>query len=145
MSAKHERLYFLLQRAAHLLKKRADARLVEAGGLTTSQAAVMAIVASQGDVSQRYLADTLKQRESAVGAMTERLLNAGYITRNPSQTDGRAWVLRPTTAGREALEAIAGPFAGVNALLDEAFPDADMGRMAESLRFLIDALEAGKV
>lgn len=141
MPAQDERFFFLVQIAAHRLKLLADAALLEAGGLTTSQAAVMAIICGEGRISQRLIADRLKQRESAVGAMAERLLKAGYITRQRSATDKRAWVLQPTRAGRRAFEAMGEAFAGVNALLDEAFPGGEIARAAKGLRRLLTLLE----
>ena len=137
MSAKDERFFFLLQMAAHRLKTKADAALVDAGGLTTAQTAMMAIIRAGGAVTQREVAKKLKQRESAVGAMTERLLKAGYITRTRSETDGRAWNLSTTKKGQMALDAMGETFAGINALIDEAFPGREMARVAEGLRRLI--------
>lgn len=141
MSAKDERFFFLLQTAAHRLKTRADVALVEAGGLTTAQAAAMAIIRAEGAITQREIATRLKQRESAVGAMAERLLKAGYITRTRSETDGRAWMLAPTRRGLKAMDAMSGTFAEINAMIDEAFPGHDMTRMAKGLRRLIERME----
>jgi DNA-binding MarR family transcriptional regulator len=141
MSAKDQRLFFLLQTAAHRLKLVADAAMLDAGGLTTAQAAVMAIICGEEQVSQRQIASRLGQRESAVGAMAERLIKAGYITRTRSETDKRAWILEPTTAGRQALAAMGTAFAPVNALLDEAFPGEEAERLGVSLRRLIGLLE----
>jgi DNA-binding MarR family transcriptional regulator len=138
MSARDERFFFLLQIAAHRLKTRADAALVEAGGLTTAQTAMMSIIRAEGTVTQREIATRLKQRESAVGAMAERLLKAGYIARTRSDTDGRAWNLAATKKGVKAMEAMGAAFADINALIDEAFPARDMTRMAKGLRRLIE-------
>lgn len=138
MSAKDERIFFLLQMAAHRLKTRADTALVDAGGLTTAQTAMMAIVRAEGPVTQREIATRLKQRESAVGAMTERLLKAGYITRTRSEADGRAWNLAATKKGLKAMDAMGATFAEINAIIDEAFPGRDMARMAKGLRRLIE-------
>lgn len=142
MTAKDERFFFLVQTAAHRLKTVADAALLETGGLTTAQTAVMAIICGEGPVSQREIADRLKQRESAVGAMAERLLKAGYIARTRSATDKRAWMLKATPAGRRAFASLGEAFTRVNAALDEAFPGKDMARAAKGLRRLIELLEA---
>ena len=138
MSASKHRVYFLLQRAAHVLKKEADTALSEAGGMTTSQAAVLAILHSEGAVTQRFLAEKLQQRESAITTMADRLLKAGYVTRARSPTDGRAWLLQMTDEGREALKAIQEPFQAINAELDAAFPGEDMDTLAKGLAQLIE-------
>jgi len=140
MSASKHRLYFLIQRAAHVLKKEADAALSEAGGMTTSQAAVLAILLSEGAVTQRFIANKLQQRESAITAMADRLLKAGYITRQRSPHDGRAWLLTLTDEGHHALEAIREPFQSINAELDAAFPGEEMDALAKGLTHIIDEL-----
>lgn len=140
MSAKDHKLYFLLQRVAHSLKKEADAALLESGGMSTAQAAVMTIIAEHDGVSQKYLAERLMQRESAITTMANRLLKAGYITRTRSDTDARAWVLKSAPAGMAALRAIRSPFGKINAVLDEAFEDADLDQLARSLERVLDKL-----
>ncbi|MEO0439502.1 MAG: MarR family transcriptional regulator [Pseudomonadota bacterium] len=142
MSAKDHKLYFLLQRVAHRLKKEADAALLESGGMSTAQAAVMTIIAEEDGVSQKYLAQRLMQRESAITTMANRLLKAGYITRTRSDTDARAWVLKPAPAGMEALRSIRSPFGKINNILDEAFEDADLDQLARGLEQVLDQLGA---
>lgn len=141
MPAKDQRFFFLVQTAAHRLKTAADRAMLETGGLTTAQTAVMAIICGEGPLSQREIADRLKQRESAVGAMAERLLKAGYIARSRSATDRRAWVLTATPAGRRAFASLGAAFTRVNAALDEAFPGREMERAAKGLRRLMELLE----
>ncbi|MEM8918151.1 MAG: MarR family transcriptional regulator [Pseudomonadota bacterium] len=140
MSAKDHKLYFLLQRVSHRLKKEADAALLESGGMSTAQAAVMTIIAEEDGVSQKYLAERLMQRESAITTMANRLLKAGYITRTRSDTDARAWVLKPAPAGMAALRSIRSPFGEINAVLDEAFEDADLDQLARGLQRVLDQL-----
>ncbi|MEP3225828.1 MAG: MarR family winged helix-turn-helix transcriptional regulator [Parasphingorhabdus sp.] len=140
MNASQLKIYFLIQRTAHVLKKRADADLVESGGMSTAQAAVMAIVASENGVSQRHLADKLKQRESAITTMANRLLKAGYISRTRSDTDGRAWILKSTNKGQSALEKVSKSFAEVNAIIDDAFPSDQFEPLAAGLHTILEKL-----
>ncbi len=141
MSASSQRLYFLLQRAAHGLKKRADAALIEAADLSTAQAAALAIIADDGPVSQRAVAAQLSQRESAVMTMTLRLIKAGYVTRSRSANDARAWELSITDLGRAALEKMKGPFSAINGLIDETLEPQQVDQLAASLKTLVRALE----
>ena len=134
MSASKHRLYFLLQRAAHRLKTEADAALSEVGGLTTAQAAMMNIVAKDGPVPQKHIADTLLQRESAITAMATRLLKAGYISKVRSKADARAWSLQATPAGLAALERMRGPFDEINTKLDAMLTESEMSKVAECLK-----------
>ena len=138
MSASKHRIYFLLQRAAHRLKTEADSALTEAGGLTTAQAAVMSIIATEGPVSQKHIADTLAQRESAITAMASRLLRSGYITKERSPKDARAWELQATEIGQLAMAKMHMPFNEINAKLDAAIDAAEMDKFAENLATVID-------
>lgn len=141
MSASKNRIYFLLQRAAHRLKTEADAALGEVGGLTTAQAAVMSIITNDGPVTQKHIATTLSQRESAVTAMASRLLKAGYIIRSRSSSDARAWELKATAAGRQAMGQMQKPFDQINARLDECIPDKDIDKLAENLIKIIEEFD----
>jgi DNA-binding MarR family transcriptional regulator len=142
LSASKTRIYFQLQRAAHRLKVEADAVLAEAGGLTTAQAAIMSIIAKDGPVAQKYIAEKLSQRESAITAMAARLLKAGYITKIRSQADARAWELEVTDAGRQALNGMQKQFAKINAKLVDKIDHSEMQRLAASLDKIIQAIES---
>lgn len=118
-----ERLYFRLNLAAHRLRVLADQRLLAAAGVTAAQAGVLLIVAdADGPVRQRDLARLLRQRESAVTTMVERLTAAGLLVRERPPADGRAWVLTLTAAGEQALAAVR---AAADALNAEAFAGLD--------------------
>lgn len=140
MSASEHRIYFLLQRVAHRLKTEADASLTAACGLTTSQAAALTVIAQSGPTSQKQVADTLAQRESAITTMAVRLLNAGYITRHVSPTDARAWELDVTDAGRTALAQASASFGHINDVLDASFTAAQMKSLATGLTEVLDTL-----
>lgn len=141
MSASQNRIYFLLQRAAHRLKTEADAVLTDACGLTTAQAAVMTIVAADGPVTQKHVASTLSQRESAITAMAARLVNAGFITKSRSETDSRAFELRITDAGETALSKTRLAFGAINAKLDADINREEMDAMARQLEKILRAFE----
>lgn len=140
MSAHRYRLYFRLQRTAHILKKAADRRLMEAAGITTAQAAALAVIAGERQgVSQKHVAETLGQNESAITAMVARLQKLGYAKRQRHPGDARAWVLRVTAKGKEALDAMTDPFRGVNRRLDKALGDNSAEEMAAMLDGIADA------
>ena len=121
MSAHEERLYFLLQVAAHRLKTEADNVLMDVAGLTTAQVAVLNLIASPTQVRQRDLARRLKQNESAITAMITRLTKADLVARRRSDTDARTWLLELTDNGKKTLKRAEKTFRDINARLDEAF------------------------
>lgn len=140
MSASEQRLYFLLQTTAHRFKKKADAACVEAAGLTTAQAAVLAIINDQGPVSQNQVAAQLSHRESAMTKMTARLEKAGYISKTKSKDDARAWALESTKDGRDVLRKVRAPFKEINAVFDQTLDESESIRLANDLKRLLNSL-----
>lgn len=142
MSASKHRLYFLLQTTAHRLKKQADTALLAEGSLTTAQAAVMGVIASQGPVSQRHVAGVLSLRESAMTPMVARLVNGGFISKARSTVDQRAWQLELTEQGAAALHTVQASFAKVNAVIDEELGLEGVEGVAHALKKILSAMDA---
>lgn len=138
MSASQHRIYFLLQRAAHQMKKDADAALKDTCGLTTAQAAALGIIVREGPVTQKQIALALGQRESAITTMAQRLVDAGFVTRSPSERDARAWSLAATPGGSQALKRSTKAFRGVNQRIDDAFSSREVESLARGLKRLLD-------
>ena len=142
MTASSLRLYARLQGAAHALKKTADRALMDAAGVTTAQAAVLAVVDSAERPTQKTVADALGLNESAVTGMANRLTALGYLAREQDPDDRRARRLRLTTQGEKALKRIAEPFGRINGRLDDAL-GCDLDAFAASLNRIRDAFERG--
>lgn len=100
-----QRLYFLLQRAAHRLRTTADRRCLAAAGVTTAQIGALFAVHDEPGITQQQLARTLGLRESAVTGLVGRLTGAGLLARQAHPRQHRAVVLELTEAGAAALQA----------------------------------------
>ena len=138
--ASRNRLYFLLQRTAHVLKVNADARLKSECGLTTAQVAALNLIAERAPVAQNAIARELGQKESAITAMVKRLETQGLLTKHRAPHDDRAWALEPTAAGLEALKAAKPAFAEINRIIDENMSPATASAMAKGLAGVLQAL-----
>ncbi|WP_046729939.1 MarR family winged helix-turn-helix transcriptional regulator [Streptomyces humi] len=116
-----QRLFFLLQRAAHQLRTTADRRLLATVGITTAQLGALLAIDEEPGITQQRLAQVLQQRESGVTALVRRLTDAGLVTRRRHPSEHRAVVLELTRPGAAALESarpeIDGFNAGLRALL----------------------------
>ncbi len=139
-SAHELRVFFLLQQAAHHLKKEADRALLRADGLTTAQAAVLIIVSAARSITQKEIARRLQLNESAMTAMIGRLEERGMVTRAPDPHDARARLVRLTPGGRKALERARRPFARINSKLDAALGGSGTGRFARDLEAILEAI-----
>lgn len=131
-AARKARLYHRLQLAAHRAKKAADRALAPAG-VTTAQAAVLAIVARPDGATQRDVAQLLAVNESAVTTMAARLIEAGFVHRARDAEDARAWRLSLAPAGQQAREEVEARFARVNAALETALTDDEIALLGDCL------------
>lgn len=136
MSISDERIYHLLQLAAHRMRIYADEQCVAAAGVTTAQAAALHVIAGEPGITQRGVALALKQRESAMTAMVRRLCEAGLLERQESESDSRAWALFLTDQGKAALADMRGPLDQINQRLGAAIGDSDARLFATILRSL---------
>jgi DNA-binding MarR family transcriptional regulator len=132
MSASKSRLYHRLQLAAHRLQKSADRAVLAAADVTTAQAAVLTLVA-RGTVSQREVATQLGVNESALTAMTRRLLRMGLLERMRDAADARAWQLHLSDDGRAALKRIEQPFKRINQTIEAVLSPEEIAHFAEYL------------
>lgn len=140
MSASKSRLYHRLQLAAHRLQKSADRALLAAAEITTAQAAVLTLVA-RGAVTQREVATQLGLNESAVTAMTHRLLGMGLLERVRDEADARAWQLRLSADGRGALKRIEQPFKSINQTIETVLNGEEIAHFADYLQRIASAFD----
>ncbi|WP_072481931.1 MarR family winged helix-turn-helix transcriptional regulator [Amycolatopsis australiensis] len=127
-----QRLFFLLQQAAHRLRVAADRRCLAAAGITSAQLGALFAV-REGGLTQRELAARLGQRESAVTAMVTRLVDAGLVGRSAHPREHRAVVLELTAAGEEALARVAPEVEEFNAQLRAVLGEEGFRRTAEAV------------
>lgn len=133
MSASQNRLYFRLQRTAHSLQKRADRLLIEACGITATQAAALAVLAREGATTQRRIAKVLGVNESAMTGLIGRLEQLELITRRRDPEDVRAWRVELAAPGLQAAAKAQIAFASINAALDAAVDSSQIAQLCLAL------------
>ena len=138
MGAGKKRLLHLLQLAAHRLKGHTDRLGLEAAGVTGAQSAVLFVIARQPGITQRGIADALKQQESAITAMTSRLLRAQLVRRTQSPDDGRAWRLHLTQKGEASLRQLRFALDETNRMLDNALGEDGVEALARGLQAILE-------
>jgi len=142
MSEPDQRLYFLLQRAAHRLRTSVDRRCLAAAGVTTAQIGALFAVQEQPGLTQQELARVLGLRESAVTALVGRLAKAGLLSKQAHPRQHRAVVLELTHAGAAALDAAQPEIDRFNAELRALLGDDGFVRTAGALHRLAYDWEA---
>jgi DNA-binding MarR family transcriptional regulator len=134
--ARDERLFFHLQVAAARLRTAADRRCLDRAGVTTAQAAALAVIRGQPGVSQRALAGALRQTEPSITTLVRRLVAAGLVDRGVDPADGRARALVVTDTGAAALASADAAFAAVNDHIDAVLTGEEATLVAGALRRL---------
>lgn len=131
-----QRLYYLLQRAAHRLRTTLDRRCLAAAGVTTAQLGALFAVQESSGITQQELAHTLGLRESAITALVGRLTTAGLLSRRAHPRQHRAVVLELTEAGEAALKAAQPEIDRFNAEVRALLGDDGFGQTAAAMKRL---------
>ncbi|MEU8034701.1 MarR family winged helix-turn-helix transcriptional regulator [Streptomyces sp. NPDC049099] len=131
-----QRLFFLLQRAAHTLRLAADRRCLAAAGVTTAQLGALFAVRDQPGLTQQGLARALGLRQSAVTPLVGRLTAAGLVAKSAHPQEHRAVVLQLTHAGAAALRNAGPEIDRFNAEMRDLLGDDDFTHAAAALHKL---------
>ncbi|GAB1508977.1 MarR family winged helix-turn-helix transcriptional regulator [Actinophytocola sp. KF-1] len=118
------------------------ARLLNAApvseNLTPTQASVLGIVAHRGPVGMTEVADIEGLNPTMLSRVVAKLVDDGFVTRQPDPADQRAIQLEATDAGRDVhLRIIKSRTETVARILDGLSPD-----VTEALLDALPALEA---
>lgn len=135
---KNPRLYSRLQIAAQLMRKVTDRELVEVAGITAAQLGVLTRVAAAHELNQTSLARDLRLNDSAITAMVKRLIGLGMLEKSRSETDSRAWVMRLTPAGEDAIAKAGSQTLSINRRIDEEFGPDGLEAFVAKLNRLIE-------
>ncbi|QUH03491.1 MarR family transcriptional regulator [Saccharopolyspora erythraea] len=133
MAEPDQRLFFLLQKAAHQLRTAADRRCLDSAGVTTAQLGALFALQDRPGSTQQQLARVLGSRESAVTALVGRLVSAGLVTRTPHPREHRAVVLELSGTGAAALRAARPEIDRFNAELRDLLGDRGFASTADAL------------
>ncbi|MFJ7074062.1 MarR family winged helix-turn-helix transcriptional regulator [Streptomyces sp. NPDC098781] len=136
MSEPDQRLFFLLQRAAHQIRTASDRRLLAVAGITTAQLGALYAVRDEPGVTQQSLARALGLRESAVTGLVGRLTAAGLVAKRAHPREHRAVVLELTVQGTAALDAAQPEVDRFNAEVRTLLGDDGFTRTAAAMRAL---------
>jgi len=127
------RLYHLLQLAAQRARKHADEAGIAAAGVSAAQGGAMFVIAGAPGVSQRELARSLGQQESAVTTMVARLMAAGFVDRAPHAGEVRSWSLTLTDKGAQALERLRLELEEINRRFEAVLGADELDLLADAL------------
>ena len=124
-----------------LLDKLADSAVYAKIGISYSQFLVLAVLAGQDKVPQKFVAGQLGQTQAAVSRQVDLLVGSRLVSRTRNKHSRREYVLGMTKAGQKkyklGLAAVDGKFGSVFVSWrkeDQARLLQDMGRIIGGLR-----------
>lgn len=110
--------------------------------LTPRQFAVLAVLHRVETASQTDIVVETGIDRSTLADIVKRLVGRGLITRRRSKTDARAYVVRLTAEGREALQQAGPASARVESRLLKMLPQARRDGFVDALSLLVRSLVA---
>lgn len=118
------------------------AREMAKGGLTMRQFTVLVTVAQEEGLRQTDLVDLTGIDRSTLADIVQRLVDRGLLERARTKHDGRAYAVRLTEAGKQALVAAEPAIARAEAKLLEALTTEGRATFLDSLKRLVASDEA---
>jgi len=113
-------------------------RQVAALGVTRSQWAMIAVVATNPGATQRMIADALEISEASAGRLVDRLCTEGMLTRRSRDDDRRAKAIYISDAAEPMLEKLTSVAHDSEERMFKGLSDAEL----ETLKTLLDRIYA---
>jgi len=136
-----ERFTDALHGTARAWRQALDRRLRSLGMSQASWMTVAVAAKSPQPLSQTEIAERLGIEGATLVAMVDRLVKAGLVRREPSQTDRRVKRIRLTEAGARLYEVVKSEAMGVRRELLAGLDPAELARTSMLLETLRQRLE----
>ncbi len=134
------RLFLLLEIAARRLNRDADARLKAEAGVTSSQAAVLFLLARRGERRMGEIGEMLSLNPPAVTGLINRMEALGLVSKRVAPDDKRSAIVSLTEKGRGMGDAAEIVLRDLNTELENRLGDDDSDMLHRVLTALaVDA------
>jgi DNA-binding MarR family transcriptional regulator len=136
----HETAGHLVNRAARLLTRLADARL-KGLGVAGGQIPVLAALQDGSELSQTALAHVARVEQPTMAATLARMERDGLIRRRPDPDDGRGSLVSLTPTAMARLPGVRKALSGLGREVLEGFDDAERQLLVGLMKRMIANLE----
>lgn len=127
-------------------KKLFDSMREKTGLGRSAHRMLMILSASEGTISQTYIADRLEISTAAVAVMLKKLESDGYIQRSVNQNDSRFNSIELTKKGAEIVESSKKDFLSIDLALFDGFDENEMlalNGFLDRIQVNIEKIEGG--
>lgn len=132
-------LGYMLGASTRLIKRRMDKNL-EDYGITTSQWAVLKLLAEQEQLTQKQIADGLSSDKATVGEIIKLLNKKGYVEKVINDRDKRAFLIKLTTKAKVMVNDLVSKASFVNEIALKGFSDKETELLRDMLNKIIENL-----
>jgi len=131
-----QRLYYLINRAQHNLRKLVDRVSLERVGVSSAQVGALFLIDQRSGCSQTDIASELGLDQSAITTMLNRMEQNGLIERRRDPNDGRSRLVYLTRRGETTLRSVGGLLAHFNKQLIRGFSKDEVDIVLRFIRHL---------
>lgn len=128
-------------RRAQELSFRTFSKRVGSANLKVGDFAILSVLRDNPDINQMALSFATGRDKSTLTATLKRLEGQGFVERRRSLSDGRAYALHLTEAGKRHLAVLHEHATAHGRLLDRIVGEADKRRLVAMLGRIVSALE----
>jgi DNA-binding MarR family transcriptional regulator len=132
------RLYFLLHRAHHGVRRHASTATLEHLGVTPSQLSALHYIAAHDGCTMTDVANVLDLNKSGVSGLVQRMERAGLLRREANPVDGRGSLLFMTAKAHDVRARAVPLLRRLNAELTRGFDATEIDIVLRFLNSIVD-------
>lgn len=110
--------------------------------LGQGQPRILVLLNEQDGITQRELSDACAIDVTTLSRTLDRMIEAGFIVREPHPDSRRACLIKITELGKEKAEAVKQGFQIVDDLIWQGFAEKEMSTLYDGLRKIKDNLDS---
>ncbi|WP_411843684.1 MarR family winged helix-turn-helix transcriptional regulator [Salinicoccus sp. HZC-1] len=121
-------IYLLNAKIEHLAEFEA-----EQGNLTRDELYIIEMIDEDPGITQKTLVERFKKKQTSISRAITKLVDRGFIQKNPNATDMRASHLTLTDQGKETLEQLEAPICSLSDHIVEELDEKEKEHLMKAL------------
>lgn len=132
---------YLLHQLAHLIDAESDQVLSERLGIGFAQFKVLMILEEHDSVSQKYLADQLRQTQASISRQTKILQDKKLVVINANTNNRREKLVSLTPRGEQMVEKSINALNAYHSPMFASLSDKEQLKIVESLQLIRQSID----
>ncbi len=136
-------LGYRLNLCARLIKRKLDAQL-QRYDITTTQWGVLKLLSQENNLSQAEIADRANGDRATFGAVIDKLIAKGLVSKELSQKDRRSYIVKILPTAEKIVKEVSILAESINSLALQGLSEDQIDALNECLRIIVANLEDQK-